>query len=50
MDVLADGQVNLACVAARRSPRRDNVLLLEAAFSLEGVNVTLRGAWSLSLA
>ena len=41
MDVLADGQGNLARVAAWRSPRGANVLLLEATFSLEGANVTL---------
>jgi hypothetical protein len=31
----------LARVAAWRSPRRANVLLQEAAFSLEGANITL---------
>jgi hypothetical protein len=41
MDVLADGQGSLARVAAWRSPRGANVLLLEAAFALEGANVTL---------
>jgi hypothetical protein len=41
MDALADGQGSLARVAAWRSPRRANVLLLEAAFALEGDNITL---------
>jgi hypothetical protein len=33
----------LACVAASRGPRRANVFLQEATFSLERDNVTLKG-------
>jgi hypothetical protein len=33
----------LACVEASRGPRRANVLLQEATFSLERDNVTLKG-------
>jgi hypothetical protein len=35
--------VGLARVAASRGPRRANVLLQEATFSLERANVTLKG-------
>jgi hypothetical protein len=41
MDVLGGTLAVLARVAAWRSPRRANVLLQEAAFSLKGANVTL---------
>jgi hypothetical protein len=44
MDVLGDSHGSLAHVAGWRSPRRANVLLQEAAFSLERANVTLEGA------
>jgi hypothetical protein len=44
MDILGDIHGSLARVAGWRSPRRDNVFLEEAAFSLERDNVTLEGA------
>ena len=44
MDVFGDSHGSLAHVAGWRSPRRANVLLQDAAFSLEGANVTLKGA------
>jgi hypothetical protein len=44
MDVLEDSHGSLARVACWRRPRRANVLLQEAAFSLERDNITLVGA------
>jgi hypothetical protein len=44
MDVLGDSHGSLAHMAGWRSPRRANVFLQEAAFSLERANITLEGA------
>ena len=43
MDVLGDSHGSLARVEGWISPRRANVLLQEATFSLERANVTLEG-------
>jgi hypothetical protein len=50
MDVLGDSNGSLAHVASWRSPRRDNIFLQEASFSIEMASVTLEGEWRLSFA
>jgi hypothetical protein len=50
MDVLGDSHGSLARIAGWRSLRRANILLQEAAFSLERANVTLEGAGRLAFA
>jgi hypothetical protein len=49
VDILGGIFAMLTHVVGWRSPRRANILLQDVAFSLEGANVTLKGAWHLSL-